>query len=506
MHTVSITPQQILDTLVETGVLTGETIITMLGESRHTVSLNELEMTLVSHGVLTQRRLLQLKGMISGLDVLDDPEISVRPQLDADTARRLGAFVVDRPVLTVAVIEDLPETIEALGHVLGTPNFDVWFMCAPQFDEFFELCYGDGTQERLDETVTVFEVLDEAVRRRASDIHLSAGLAPAMRVDGGLASMPRQPLSNDWLEREVAKIAPSAKMDQWRTEGDADFAYTYGPARFRVNLGLDRFGMTVALRKIPTVIPTMEDLGLPQAVMDMTKLERGLVLVVGPTGSGKSTTLASMLGSIARTQARHIITLEDPIEFFLPAGKSVVHQREYGQSFFSFPQGLRQALRQDPDIVLVGEMRDAETIKVALTAAETGHLVLGTLHTYDAASTVARIVSTFGADEQDQVRSQLGYILKGVVAQSLLPLANSKGRVAAFEVMTSSPAISNNLRKVDGHNQLRQTIETSSREGMQTIDVALVDLVRRGMVSLEDAEHRAPDREAFARRLEQSDF
>jgi twitching motility protein PilT len=294
-------------------------------------------------------------------------------------------------------------------------------------------------------------------------------------------------------------------MEAWLNNSDADFAFTYGAARFRVNFGRDRRGMTIAARKIPTNVPTMQDIHLPEAVRRLVGLDRGLVLVVGPTGSGKSTTLASMLSAIAVDQHRHIITLEDPIEFMIPSGRSVVHQRELGQSFISFPAGLRQALRQDPDVILVGEMRDLDTIRTALTAAETGHLVFGTLHTFDAPSTVGRLVSSFPAEEHDQVRAQLSYILKAVVAQTLLPLATTKGRVAAFEVMLSTPAIQNNLRKVEGHAFLRQTIETSSRDGMQTMEMALVDLVRRGVVRLDDAEQRAPDPENFRRRIDRGE-
>ena len=197
----------------------------------------------------------------------------------------------------------------------------------------------------------------------------------------------------------------------------------------------------------------------------------------------------------------HIITLEDPIEFHIPAGRSVIHQRELFESFTSFPGGLRQALRQDPDVILVGELRDLETMKTALTAAETGHLVFGTLHTFDAPSTVARLVSSFPPEEQAQARAQIAYILKGIVAQTLLPRSSGQGRAAAFEIMLSTPAIKNNLSKLDGHQQLKQTMETAQRDGMQTMEISLADLVRSGTVREDDAYHAAPDKEAFSRRL-----
>jgi twitching motility protein PilT len=257
----------------------------------------------------------------------------------------------------------------------------------------------------------------------------------------------------------------------------------------------------LAARKIPTKIPTPDEISLPLAVQNLVHLDRGIVLVTGPTGSGKSTTLAALLASIARNQSRHIITLEDPVEFHLPSGRSVVHQRELGASFTSFSDGLRQALRQDPDVILVGEMRDLETIRTALTAAETGHLVFGTLHTYDAASTITRIVSVFPPEEQDQVRSLLSYIMKAIISQTLIPNMSGTGRSAAFEVMLATPAIANNLRRIDGQAQLRQTIETSSREGMQTLDMALVELVKRRAISEEHALEKAMFKEDFLRRL-----
>jgi twitching motility protein PilT len=231
------------------------------------------------------------------------------------------------------------------------------------------------------------------------------------------------------------------------------------------------------------------------------------VLVTGPTGSGKSTTLAALLDHIARKQGRHLITLEDPIEYVFNAGPtSVVNQREHGASFTSFPDALRQALRQDPDVVLVGEMRDAATAQTAVTAAETGHLVFSTLHTYDAQSTVARLVSMYPEGEQDHAREKLAYILRGVVSQTLVPRANTTGRVAAMEIMTSTPAIANNLRNPQGIVHLRSTIQTSRKEGMQTMEMALADLVVRGVVSQEEAEFRARDIEEFRRYLTKMDW
>ena len=500
----SITAAGLLEALKEANIVSEADLITLLGEARHSATLNQLEMAVVKSGKISSKRLLQLKGVASGLPVYDDQSVNIDSSLDDKIVRRLGVFRLHRPTPTVAMVEDLPDSIEKLTELLGARP-DVWLITAAQFDDLYQVNYQGDSKDRLQQVADIYEILDEAIRRRASDIHLSAGLPPIMRVDGSLISLPRQPLSEEFLISQISQITTEAKMQTWRENSDADFAFTYGAARFRVNVGRDRRGMTVAARKIPSEVPRMADIKLPEAVRQLIHLERGLGLVVGPTGSGKSTTLASMLAEISTEQQRHIITLEDPIEFLLPPGRSVIHQRELHQSFNSFPAGLRQALRQDPDVILVGEMRDIETIRTAITAAETGHLVFGTLHTFDAPSTVGRLVSSFPAEEQDQVRAQLSYILKAVVAQTLLPLAASKGRIAAFEVMVSTPAVQNNLRKVDGHAFLRQTIETSSRDGMQTMEMSLVDLVRRNMVRIEEAEARAPDPESFKRRIDRGE-
>jgi twitching motility protein PilT len=503
--TPSITAQNLLDALMQTGVLQEADLLTLLGADRHSITLNDLETVLLQRSILSPSRLLVLKGVASGLPVFDDPSVEIDASLPREVAGRLGAFLLRRSPLTVAMVEDLPDSVDKLREYLGTTP-DVWLITAHQFDQFFARHYEGVVHDEVRSCESIFEILDEAVRRSASDIHLSAGLPPYLRLDGRLLTMPVAPMTEEFLLREVKVLAGDKRMEAWGTTSDVDFAFTYGAARFRINVGRDRNGMTLAARKIPTDIPSMDTVRLPAPVQQVINLERGLVLVVGPTGSGKSTTLASMLSAIANTQSRHIITLEDPVEFILPPGRSVVHQRELHQSFTSFPNGLRQALRQDPDVVLVGEMRDIETIRTAITAAETGHLVFGTLHTFDAPSTVGRLVSSFPAEEQDQVRAQLSYILKAVVAQTLLPLATAKGRVAAFEVMLSNSAIANNLRKMDGHSQLRQVMEVSVKDGMQTMEMALADLVRRNVVRVEDAEFRAPDLDSFRRRVERSDY
>ncbi|MCP4844902.1 MAG: PilT/PilU family type 4a pilus ATPase [Actinomycetia bacterium] len=401
------------------------------------------------------------------------------------------------------MVEDLPELRELVAEQLGTWEYTVWAIHAGQFDDLYQRFYAGGeVAEARQLPEDVWAVLDQAVIRNASDIHMSVGEQPAVRIDGSIVRLHTAPLTADWCREEFRRLAGEGRFETLEALNDVDFAITFGAARFRVNLGADRRGFTAALRKIPTKIPQIADLGLPPSLVDyVCGLDRGLVLVTGPTGSGKSTTNAALLAELAARYPKHILTLEDPVEYVLPSGRAMVHQRELGESFDSFDTGLRQALRQDPDVILVGELRDPETMETALHAAETGHLVFGTLHTVDAASTVARLVSSFPSDVQDHVRAQLAYILKAVVSQTLLPLRNAKGRVAAFEIMTSNPAIASNLRKVDGHVQLRQAIETARGEGMQTLEMHLAELVLAGTVAEDVAALKAPNLDDFHRRL-----
>ena len=501
----SITAEQLIAGLVEYNLCTEAQLITLLGAERNDIELNRLEVALVSGHVLSPDRLLQLKGTIAAAPILDDPNVKVLTTLHPDVARATGSLLLDLPNPTVAMVEPNEYNVEMVSTQLGTTTFDIWLITAHHFDRLYRVFYQQETTSDTPEVRDIYELLTESVQRRASDIHLAVGEPPVIRLDGRLIRLHYLPLTQEWLNNEVPKLVGADRYATINENFDVDAAYTFGSARFRVNVGADRHGTTVALRKIPTKVPSLDDLGLPRAARDFCTLERGLVLVTGPTGSGKSTTLAAILAHIAATRERHIITLEDPIEFHIPAGKSVVNQRELYDSFLSFPDGLRQALRQDPDVVLVGELRDLETMKTALTAAETGHLVFGTLHTYDAPATVSRLVASFPAEEQDHTRAQLAYILKGIVAQTLLPLQSARGRAAAFEILVSTPAIQNNLRKLDGHNQLRQSMETGRKDGMQTMEMSLVDLVRRGLVREEDAEFAAPDRESFMRRLQTAD-
>ena len=495
-----INPESMLTALRNGGFYDDASLILLLGEDRHHLTLSDLEKALVRDGSVSEPTLVETKRSISGHKGLPFTGVSALPKIPLKIAESTGiiALEMDRP--SVAMVEDSPEAYASVVSHVGE-DCDIYVCSLSQFAALVRTCYGREEHRDKKALGDVYEVLDDAVRRGASDIHLSVGYPPSLRVNGRLSQMAAQPLDVAWMRSEVARLGGVETLAKLDRNFNVDMALPYGAARFRLNFGADRRGPTVSARKIPTRIPSSEEIGLPPAARTLVSLDRGLVLVTGPTGSGKSTTLAALLNDIAKHHAKHIITLEDPVEFHIHSGRSVVNQRELGSSFNSFPDGLRQALRQDPDVILLGEMRDMETIKTALTAAETGHLVLGTLHTMDASSTVARIVSAFPADEQTQVRSVLGYVLKATISQTLLPLASGNGRVAAFEIMLSTAAVANNLRKPDSNSQIRQILETSSQQGMQTLDMALVTLVQKRLVSRADALEKVTDAEDFEKRL-----
>ena len=496
-----ITARALVNYLLKESVLVETDLIGLLGESRHHLTVTDLQRALVKKSVLSDSGVSKALASETGYLPLLSTKIEVRNDLlDESTASQLGAVVLDTEELTIALVEDKEDIINRIIDIFGKlPKIAV--ATTSQFTELFKIAYKNGERDNLEPLGDVYGVFDEAVRTGASDIHLSVGVPPTLRVHGKIKQLPYEVIDSTWMRSEVARIAGPQRLSKLQKKHDVDLAFPYGSTRFRVNFGADRHGWTMAARKIPTRIPSMEELNLPRAVQQFSKLDRGLVLVTGPTGSGKSTTLASLLAWITTEQDRHVITLEDPIEFILPEGRGVVHQRELGSSFTSFPDGLRQALRQDPDVILVGEMRDLDTIKTAVTAAETGHLVFGTLHTFDAASTVSRITAMYPTEEQEQIRATLSYTLKGIVSQSLLRTAAGNGRVAAFEVMVTTAAIANNLRRIEGTVHLRSSIETGVKDGMQTMDMALADLVKRRIITEEEALEKVVQLDDFQRRM-----
>ena len=336
------------------------------------------------------------------------------------------------------------------------------------------------------------DLLMTVLERRASDLHITAGAPPMIRVRGRLVQMDDFPVLDATDTREIVySILNNDQRQRLETNWQLDFAYSIpGHARFRVNAYFQRAALGAAFRLIPAKIVPIDELGLPPVVHEFTTKPRGFVLVTGPTGSGKSTSLASMIDEINATREEHIMTIEDPIEFLHGHRKCIVNQREIGSDAQSFSAAIKGALRQDPDVILVGEMRDLETIHTALTAAETGHLVFATLHTQDAPQTIDRIIDVFPAEQQSQVRVQLSVALQGIMTQQLLPTADGSGRVCACEILVPTPAVRNLIREGKTH-QIASSMQTGSATGMQTMDAALAGLVRAGKITRAMAEARS---------------
>lgn len=334
---------------------------------------------------------------------------------------------------------------------------------------------------------TIDELFKLMVEQGASDLHITSGAPPYLRLHGNMMALNYRELTNQDVQGLLFEILSEKQKKAFVEKWELDFAYTLsGIGRFRCNIFMQRKGLGAVMRIIPEKIKTAQELGVPPSVMDLIDCDRGLILVTGPTGSGKSTTLAAMIHQINMTRESHIITVEDPIEFVHPNIKALVNQREVGSHTKSFANALKAALREDPDILLVGELRDLETISLALTAAETGHIVFGTLHTNSAAKTIDRIIDVFPAGQQQQIRTMLAESLRGVVAQTLFSRADGQGRVAAYEILRNTKAISNLIREGKVH-QIASAIQTGSSQGMILFEKYIEDLVRKGKVSAADA-------------------
>jgi twitching motility protein PilT len=346
-------------------------------------------------------------------------------------------------------------------------------------------------QARSLEDIHIDELLYIVVEKGASDLHLCPFVEPVIRVDGQLMRLNFEKASPSDTQRLIYDILTDEQIQRFETTYELDFSYSlHKVARFRVNVYKDKGAVAAAFRLIPARVPTIRELNLPPVLEELTRRPRGLILVTGPTGSGKSTTLAAMVNQINSERSCHIITIEDPIEYLHTHKFSIINQRELGQDTKSFAAALRSALREDPDVILVGEMRDLETIQLAITAAETGHLVFATLHTNNAAESVDRIVDVFPPGQQEQIRIQLANNLQAIISQQLLPRAGQPGRVPAVEVMIATPAIRNLIRENKTH-QIHTMIQTSGQLGMQTMDQSLRDLYLKGWISYEEAMARA---------------
>ena len=344
-----------------------------------------------------------------------------------------------------------------------------------------------------------FKLMDE---QRASDLHLISGQAPALRINGDIERIKYPPLSSDKLRAMLYEITSQEKIKDFEETGDVDFGYELpGVSRYRANFFMQQHGVAAVFRAIPSQIPTVEDLGLPPVISKLAELPRGLVLVTGPTGAGKSSTLAAIIDHANRIRKDHIITVEDPVEFVHTSKRCIVNQREVGVHTQSFSAALRAALREDPDIILVGELRDLETTSLAIEAASTGHLVFATLHTNSAAKTVDRIIEMFPSTEQPQVRSFLSDAIRAVVAQVLFKRRDVPGRCAALEIMIATPAVRNLIRESKTH-QIPSTIQTGKQYGMQLLDDAILDLIKKRRIIPDDAYAKANNKSLFRKMLE----
>jgi len=343
-------------------------------------------------------------------------------------------------------------------------------------------------------------ILSAAAELRASDVHLSAGRVALMRLHGELVGVPGhdQELAGECLETALCALLGPSKLAEFATAGEVDLAYSLpGGQRVRVNVFRQYGGIAAAMRLVPQYLPSLVSLGIPEAATELALRPQGLVLITGPSGSGKSTTLAAMIELVNGQRAGHIVSVEDPIEYLHQSRRCLIHQREIGTDSRSFASALRHILRQDPDVVMIGELRDSESISIALTAAETGRLVLGTLHTQGAAKSIDRIIDSFPSGQQTQVRAQIGATLQGVISQVLLPRRDGSGRVLATEVLLHTDAVANLIRECQVP-QLQTVMQTSSRLGMHTLDQSLQSLVRRGLIDRGVASKYASDQDALA--------
>ncbi len=345
--------------------------------------------------------------------------------------------------------------------------------------------------------MNIQELLVQCIERRASDLHLSSGVPPMLRIDGDLARMSETPLSSDDIRQAVLGIMSPTQQTQFSETMECDFSFNIpNVSRFRVNAFHQARGVAVAFRGIPNRMPSLDELNAPPIFSEFVRSPRGLVLVTGPTGSGKSTTLAAMVDLLNQTSTKHILTIEDPIEFVHTPNKCLINQREVGGHTLSFANALRAAMREDPNVILVGEMRDLETIRLAITAAETGHLVFGTLHTSGAAKTIDRIIDVFPAEEKEMVRSMLSESLNAVISQVLCKRKDGVGRIAAYEIMVGTTGVRNLIRE-GKVAQMYSAIQTGSVAGMQTLDQSLVTLVNQGLIDVSQARAKAKYPDSF---------
>jgi twitching motility protein PilT len=531
--------RQLGDVLLERGLVTPEQLNFATQEEQKTGQ--SAWKILIERGIVTERDLVRARAAQIGMEFVDVRTESPSPEalalIDRDLAQRqaLLPLAVDDNTVRLAMAE--PTNHLAIDEVASVTGKQVVPLAAyrPDVLESIPLAYdraaNPGPPSSPEETTVTFgpedlpmveapaapeapiesvedtekepnlaDFLLEVIATDASDLHLTGGLPPMIRVHGELRPIKgfRRLLPKD-LQELIYSMLTQKQREQFEENLELDISYQLpGKARFRVNVFQQRDALGSVMRRIPFEIKTLDELGLPPSVKEFANLRRGLVLVTGITGSGKSTTLAGLIDIVNTERAEHIMTVEDPIEFLHRHKKAVVNQREIGSDTHGFASALKHVLRQDPDVILVGEMRDLETISAALTAAETGHLVFGTLHTQDAPQSVDRVIDVFPPHQQTQIRVQLAGTLAGVVSQQLLPTADKKGRVVAAEVLVATPAVRNLIREGKTH-QIYTSMQAGGKHGMQVMDQALAELVRKGQVTYEMGLERAHHVEEFNR-------
>jgi twitching motility protein PilT len=505
------------DFLVDRKVLSRDALEGMLDrEAREGVHLSRL---LVTGGLVSEKDLVAAVADQIGVEFVDLAERSVPPDLDRlvpeDLARAYLAVAVERRGDSVVVAMEDPSDrplVEAVASDVGRPVLPA-IAVRHELARAVRSMYGPAGDADEDDALdrmaampgelVLVDLLQRVLDLGGSDLHLTVGCHPSVRVHGELKRLTEYPVLNGSETRRLVYGVLSPKQRaKFEAERELDLSYSVpGRGRFRVNVFLQRDSVGAVLRTIPYEVVPFEDLGLPEAVRGFADLPRGLVLVTGPTGSGKSTTLASLLDIVNETKPVHIMTVEDPIEFLHHHKQAIVNQREVGEDTLSFAAALKHCLRQDPDVILVGEMRDLETIATAITAAETGHLVFGTLHTLDAAQSIDRVIDVFPAHQQQQVRVQLASALRGVVAQQLVPLPSGTGRVVAAEVLVVNGAVRNLIREGKTF-QITSAMQVGGKFGMQTMDQALAALVHAGTIDLATALERCANADDLRRLVE----
>ena len=505
---VQSSSRQLGELLLERKVLSRDVLEVVLDrESRESTPMSAL---LVQEGIVGEKDIIAAIAQQVDVPFVDLAVQPVRPDLEAllaeGVARRLHAIVVDKDQHGYLVAMENPGDTESIDELEQLLEDDVNACIAVRSEivEHLDRMYGLLESDHPTTTTHLNELLERVLDLGGSDLHLSTGLHPAVRVNGEIKHLTEfQTLNPSEIRRMLYDVLTQKQRERFEENLELDTSHSIpGRGRFRVNVFLQRNSMGAVLRTIPENIVPLASLGLPDAVHQFTTMHRGMVLVTGPTGSGKSTSLASMIDIINSTRAGHIVTVEDPIEFLHRHKKCIVNQREVGEDTQSFSLALKHVLRQDPDVILVGEMRDLETIHTALTAAETGHLVFGTLHTQDAPQAVDRIIDVFPAHQQQQIRVQLASSLMGVVTQQLVPTADGRGRAVACEVMAVTPAIRNLIREGKTH-QIYSALQSGGSYGMQTMDQSLAKLVRLGQINLQDAADRCTNEADLKRMIAQ---